>query len=78
MWSLHAHGLTVCRRGLEHQEVVPVELVNAEQHRRCSLQAQLEALVTDFGLQHSSTDLALPLWTAVLAQSGVLNEEQHE
>lgn len=42
------------------------------------MQAQLEALVTDFGIQQSTADLALPLWTAVLAQSSVLNEDQHE
>ena len=42
------------------------------------VQAQLRSLVTDFGVQQSTADLALPLWTAVLAQSGVLNDEQHE
>ena len=42
------------------------------------VQAQLQSLVTEFGVQQSTADLALPLWTAVLAQSGVLNDEQHE
>ena len=42
------------------------------------MQAQVEALVTEFGVHQSTADLALPLWTAVLAQSGVLNDEQHE
>ncbi|KAL0039320.1 hypothetical protein WJX79_003263 [Trebouxia sp. C0005] len=38
------------------------------------LQAQLEALVSNFGVQSSSLDAALPIWTAILAQSGILNE----
>ena len=44
----------------------------------CAVQAQIEALMTEYGVQQSTADLALPLWTAVLAQSGVLNDEQHE
>lgn len=40
------------------------------------MQAQLDALVTIFGIQQSTTESALPIWTAMLAQCGVLNETQ--
>ena len=40
------------------------------------MQAQLEALVTVFGVQQSTIKAALPIWTAMLAQSGLLNEAQ--
>ena len=39
-----------------------------------TLQAQLEALVSTYGVQLSSTDAALSIWTAVVAQSGILSE----
>jgi len=45
----------------------------------CStVQAQMEALVSTYGVQPSSIDAALPIWTAMLAQSGILNEGQQE
>ena len=42
------------------------------------MQAQLDALVTVFGVQQITTEAALPIWTALLAQSGVLNDNQQE
>lgn len=42
------------------------------------MQAQLDALVTVFGVQQSTTEAALPIWTALLAQCGVLNDIQQE
>ncbi|DBB06941.1 TPA: hypothetical protein ACH3X3_009592 [Trebouxia sp. C0006] len=42
------------------------------------LQAQLEALMSNFGVQPSSVEAALPIWTAILAQSGILNEFQQK
>lgn len=42
------------------------------------MQAQLDALVTIFGVQQLTIEAALPIWTALLAQSGVLNENQQE
>lgn len=44
----------------------------------CLSQAQLEALVSNFGVQLSSVEAALPIWTAILAQSGILNEFQQK
>ena len=41
-------------------------------------QAQLEALVTVYGVQSSSTEAALPIWTAMLAQSGLLSDANQE
>lgn len=41
-------------------------------------QAQLDALVTVFGVQQVTTEAALPIWTALLAQCGVLNNTQQE
>ena len=41
-------------------------------------QAQLEALETTYGVQPSSTEAALPIWTAMLAQSGLLSEAHQE
>lgn len=41
-------------------------------------QVQLEALVSKYGVQPSSIEAALPIWMAMLAQSGVLNEAQQE
>lgn len=42
------------------------------------MQAQLDALVTIFGVQQITTEAALPIWTALLAQCGVLDDNQHE
>lgn len=42
------------------------------------MQAQLDALVTVFGVQQITTEAALPIWTALLAQCGVLNDGQQE
>ena len=42
------------------------------------MQAQLDALVSFFGVQQATTEAALPIWTALLAQCGVLNDSQQE
>ena len=42
------------------------------------LQAQLEALMGTYGVQQTSTKAALPIWTAMLAQSGLLSEAQQQ
>lgn len=42
------------------------------------MQAQLDTLVSVFGVQPVTTEAALPIWTALLAQCGVLNDSQQE
>lgn len=62
-----------------------VEAVSVHEELKCyckcmqiMLQAQLEALMSNFGVQPSSVEAALPIWTAILAQSGILNEFQQK
>ena len=40
------------------------------------VQAQVNALVAVFGVQQSTTETAWPIWTAMLAQRGLLNSLQ--
>ena len=40
------------------------------------MQAQVDALVTVFGVQQSTTETAWPIWTAMLVQRGLLNSSQ--